>query len=356
MGVRSLTRNYVGLCSDAIRCDRPLAPVRHVILLNETATALTSASSKVDILTREIRRSQISVAADGIFAIYTVIPTGYQRQMMGIPVGGILDGVIQSNSHGLTDGQVVFVSGWRGDDSYSPPSGLALGTRYFVVNATQDALQLAATVGGSAIAIGTTPAGLTLLQPGGTFNTATFRHEATRRARFQSLNSYTIRGLAILRGGNPKSMIVDTPTGRDFAAVNGIPVRQWGDYQVDSAADLIITRTEHELKTGDEVFFTNRWGVSGEYGVNANTIYFVRVVSPNSLTLHSTASGAIANTNQILFSNFSNNSVGQWLHYAAGTIESIEVFPAPITLTAGQSQSFTLRSYVSNALEEIGLI
>lgn len=321
MGVGVVPQSYQTTEYQILECGRTAAsPAEKFAILLEAGvanTSLGSTSSKIDILKREVKAQN-----------------GYARRRIARIVTAIASGVFTCAGHGLSNGQTVFIAGSNPGSTYNPPSGTALGTAYFVINATSDNFSVAATSGGSAIST-SLPAGTTVIIPGGSYDGVDRRHESmVETVRFQGQSTgYTYGGLAVIRGG---------------AANANVIVSNFND-----ASEQITISSGHGLSSGDEIFFTQDAGATMPTGLSALTSYFARVVSATVITVHPTRAEAIANTNVVAFSTTGSGAI--WLHYANGEVAGWETFTTAATLANGEEQPFTFYRYHMNSGNSLGL-
>lgn len=100
----------------------------------------------------------------GDFAFKVVLNDARAVRTAAVTMTIAAPGVVTWNAHGLTDGQKVKFS-----TTGALPTGLTAGTTYYVVNAAANTFQVAATLGGAAIATTSTQSGAHTVEtvPGG---------------------------------------------------------------------------------------------------------------------------------------------------------------------------------------------
>lgn len=155
---------------------------------------------------------------------------------------------LTSNSHGLSDGDSVFV-----DSTGTLPGGLSANTVYYVINSTLNTFQLSTSSGGSAVDITSTGSGT---------------HSAYSDFVLPDLRSATLVGA----GQRTETF--------DFT-----------DSDVNTSTDRITVDSNEFLYTGQAVALTNSGG-SVPTGLSETTYYVIRV---NATTIELATSVANAN-------------------------------------------------------------
>lgn len=329
MGIRTIMRSYQTLCYEALECGRvlPSPAERMAILLDASATtgsgtALSSASTKVDVLAKEVKQL-----------------VGYGRRRIGRIVTAIASGTFTSVGHGLADGNVVFVAGINPGTTFTPPSPTVLGTPYYVISSTSDTFRLAATPGGTFLSVTSLPAGITMIVGSGVYDEVDRRHESiTETVRFTGTGTtgYVYGGFAVVRGGHAQANII----------VNNF----------NAASDQVTITSGHQMVNGDEVFFVAGASSTVPPGIVERQIYFIRSASTTVLTLHNTRADAIAGTSLVDITAAAGGDGTVWMHYANGEVESFEAFTSTSTLANGEEQPFALNGFFSNSGNAIGLV
>lgn len=193
--------------------------------------------------------------------------------------------VVTSVSHGLSDGDILFVASSAAD----LPAGLLPNTIYYVITATTNTFQLSTTSGGSAVDI--TDAGTGTHSYYTTFKVPDLRGTVMIGAGEKTL-AYSGNGAAVT-----PSTITKTVSA------------------VTSTDDYIQTSTAHGLANGDSVIFTGT--VPG--GVSINTVYFVSVLDSTSFYLYTTHDGALNGGNKV---NITSTTTGATV-YIGGSLLTI---------------------------------
>lgn len=153
----------------------------YAILLNNSASLSKSTSTIIDVLSlepltstgysRQLLSLNFAPATDKVTATASpsftanststiqfdrIMILGDGKAIANSEVASISSDTINSTAHGLTDGDKVFFT----NVSNSFPSGISDNTIYYVVNAATNSFQIASTLGGSALSLGTTYSGI----------------------------------------------------------------------------------------------------------------------------------------------------------------------------------------------------
>lgn len=110
---------------------------------------------------------------------------------------------------------------------------------------------------------------------------------------------------------------------------------------INAGTDVISTTLAHNLTTGTALFIQADGGGTQPPGTSSSTAYFGRVLSPTTLTLHTTASGAIANTGLIDITGAGVNPIT--LRFAGGAIAD------------GQTQRIEIPVNFANIADGVGV-
>jgi hypothetical protein len=270
---------------------------------------------------------ELATLADFIAAEVPQV-SGYQRQVYGRIIDSVstgTPGTITVTGHGLTNGIPVFLIA---SDSATVPTGLALNTKYWIVNASADTVQLATTIGGSAIAIFSTGSGSFALKVGA-------RNYSDANNRVELDNE---RFTFVASGGQIAHQGFFTLWG---AAANANIVIS----TINATSDQITTSSAHVLATGDAVMITADVGTQPA-GTSGTTIYYARVISSTVVTLHPTAIDSVNNSNTINIADSGTGTIR--LRYANGAIDQNGYGPQAVTIGDTQIQRFQVTAYVPN--------
>jgi len=257
---------------------------------------------------------------------------GYQRQVYGrvITIATGTPGTLTSTAHSLSNGTPVFLIA---SDGATVPTGLALNTKYWIVNATTDTVQLATSAGGSAIAISSTGTGTFALKVGAAnYSDGNNRVELAIEVLTLTGSGGAIshQGFFTLWGASPQANIVAT---------------------INTGNDQITTSGNHSFTTGDAAMITA--DTTQPAGSSGTTIYYARVVSSTVVTLHPTAADAASNTNAVNFTDIGTGTVR--LRYANGTIDQNSYASQSVAIGDTQTQQFQITGYVPNTGTAIGV-
>jgi hypothetical protein len=302
----------------SFRCGRTLEnPADCFAIALLPSTSLSLSSTKVDILRREL---------------WAATSPGYGRRLMGRLITAAAGNAFTSANHGMANNQVVFFAIGGGA---TIPSGVLAGTGYFVINATTDTFQVAATQGGTAISVsGTFGTGRTVVIPTGAIDAVDRRQESlVDTVRFVGTGSgYFFGGLAIVMGGSPQSPIVVS--------------------NFNNASGQATIASNHNLANGDEVFFQLDSGAVIPTGLTALQIYFARVVSATVFTLHPTRADANAGTAAVTFSTTGSGNI--YMHYAQGSVHAYETFTS-VSVNNGSEKAFAITLAAQNSGDTLGV-
>lgn len=249
------------------------------------------------------------------FIAREVVSDGYSRSVLGRQITAIADNTLTIPEHGINNGDRVFLVVSSGG---AAPDGLEAGKVYYVLNKTDNTLQLARISGGSAVTVSSSGSGSLYLRPGGSFDITENAFEGIfNPARLVNSGATTLSfgGYFVLRGAAGAASI-------EIASV-------------DTGSDQMTTSAAHDLATGDEVVITADDSGTMPTGIASETVYFARVVSEAVLTLHPTAEDAAGNTNKL---NLTTAGTLLRLRYANGYVEGFELFATAQNILAGKQQ------------------
>ncbi|MEX0271402.1 hypothetical protein AB3R30_19865 [Leptolyngbyaceae cyanobacterium UHCC 1019] len=273
-----------------------------------------------------------SAAANlGQLVLNEIIPdnpnNGYSRQIRGQRITAVdtTGNVLTIPEHRRTVNQEIYFA-----STVNLPSPLQMGIPYFVRNPTTNTMEVAAVSGGLAVDLTTTGSGTNILKMGSTFDTGTDNREESifDEVRFTSAtNDISFQGVfAIANSG---------------VALSSVPVSA-----INTSTEIITTSAPHGMSTGEPVMLTTDSGGSSPGGTSISIIYFARVLSTTTLTIHTTAADAIANTSII---NITSAGSGVRLRNARGILIGWDYYPTPYTIPAGQTQRIEIPSNILNA-------
>ena len=254
---------------------------------------------------------------------------GYSRQIRGQGLGAIdvAGNVITVTEHRRTANQEIFFA-----TTISLPGPLLPATPYFVRNPTTNTMEVAAIPGGLAIDITSVGTGSHILKMGSVFDAGVDNREESifDEVRFASVTSDIVfQGIfAIANSGSGVNL--------SSAIVTAINI----------TTEIITTSLAHGINTGDPVMLSIDSGGVQPGGTSASTVYFARMLTSTTLTLHTTAADATANTAII---NISSAGSGVRLRNARGLLVGWDYYLSPLTIPAGQTQRIEIPSNVLNA-------
>jgi hypothetical protein len=214
-------------------------------------------------------------------------------------------------------------------------SGLTTGTRYFVVNATADTFQVAATSGGTPITLGGLSSGTVVAKPTGSYSATNKRNESLIDVvRFQGAGTgYTYGGIAVMKGASAFSA----------AIVNNF----------NTATNQLTITAGHNLTSGDEIFLMLDSGAVAPTGLTMLQSYWARSVSTSIFTLHPTQADATGNTNIVTFSNAGSGTI--WMVYANGELDAFEVFSTSVAIANGEEKPYNISRFEMNTGNAVGI-
>ena len=284
-------------------------------------------------------RSGSAPSASADFVLLTpqeIIPdnpnNGYTRQIRGQQITSVdvTGNVLTIPEHRRTVNQEIYFA-----STVSLPGPLLPATPYFVRNPTTNTMEVAAISGGSAIDLNTIGSGTNVLKMGSVFDTGADNREESifDEVRFTSAtNDIVFQGVfAMLDSG---------------AGLASMPISA-----IDINTETITTSLAHGMNTGEAVMITIDSGGSQPGNTSASTLYFARSLGSTTLTLHTTAADASANTSII---NLSSAGSGARIRNARGIVIGWDFYVAPLTIPAGQTQRIEIPSNILNAGSLVG--
>lgn len=257
---------------------------------------------------------------------------GYLRQVLGQVIGAVdtaADTLTVSEHNRPSNQEVWLIS------TGSLPAPLTVATPYYINSPTTNTIKLAATSNGSAIDLTGLGSGSHYLRMGGGFNATNKRYEAAYdEARFAAVtNDLTYQGVFIAYNAAATSSNIIT--------------------SIDTTTDAVTTTTAHNLTTGDRVLITADTGGTQPGGTNAATAYWVRVTSTTTVTLHTSAANAIANTGRVDITTTGSGTLR--LRNAVGISVGWDYFATAITIPATRTQTLQIPTYLTNQRTTAGL-
>ena len=278
-------------------------------------------------------RSGVSLSASALLrdAVgFEIVPdnpsNGYLRQVFGqqITAVDITGDVLTVPEHGRAANQECYVI-----SSGTPPSPLAVATPYFVRSPTTNTMQIATISSGSAIDITSIGSGNHYLKMGTAFDTGADNREESvyDEVRFGAIaNDILFAGYyCIAESGSAAASVTVT--------------------SVNIATDELTCSAAHNLITGDGVLVTIDSGAVQPGGTSASTLYFARSTGSTTLTLHTTAADALANTSKIDITSTGSGFIR--VRNSKGILIGWDTF-AVATIPAGQSQVLRIPTNILN--------
>lgn len=307
MGIGSYTREAVGYLHDILYCGMAQPnPASDRICLIRPGQTLNNQSSKATFIAAECNAT-----------------FGYERQCPARRIQSIASNVITIPEHNLPNNTEVFMV----RDASASVSGLTTGTRYYVVNSTPSTFQLALTQAGSPVTTSSV-SGLAYIKVSGAFDATDVRFESLFDPATFTATGGTIsyQGYFILRNAHPLSNLVIST--------------------VNDTTDVITTSAAHGMTTGDAVMISTDSG-SIPTGLVSTTIYFARVLTTTTFTLHPTSADAVSNLNMVNMTSQGSGTLR--VRFANGFVDGFEYFSSSQSLVDTRSQMVRIFRNALNA-------
>ncbi len=256
---------------------------------------------------------------------------GYLRQVMGQQITA-LDAATDTFTcaeHRRAVNQEIFLF------SNAYPVPFAALTPYYINNPTTNTFRLSASPGGSQIDLTTGSLGAPLyMKMGSTFNATNKREESTYdEVRFTALgNTITFQGFFILDYADSLSSV-------QLSSIN-------------TSTDVITTAAAHGRTTGDPVIVNTITGAMPG-GVTPNALYYARSLTTTTLTLHTTAANASANTGRIDITSAGSGTI--FLRNCRGTLRGWDWYDTPIVIPVDRTQIIEIPTLISNQRNAVGV-